>query len=246
MADRIEVHYELTREDFLAVNEACLREGAAWSEALARHRRAMRRQALWAAPFCVAGGALLIGRAEDTQGMYAVGGALGAGLAGLMYFALPRLDTVDKQKRAVSRRVERFDWSPYIGTVTVAADDAGVHIRSPDREFQLSWRAVAPSAVADYVLLGHAGNDATIVPFRAFESPDAARAFLAQALRWREAAQVPHAERLATYLADRDDIVCPRCGYNLRGVRIEACPECGSPLRLDELTDPGRRGRSTG
>ena len=34
------------------------------------------------------------------------------------------------------------------------------------------------------------------------------------------------AELLRAYLAGRD-IPCPGCGYNLRGLTIQTCPECG-------------------
>lgn len=44
------------------------------------------------------------------------------------------------------------------------------------------------------------------------------------------------ADELRVYLAERD-APCPRCGYNLRGVTAEACPECGCPLAIG-LSDP--------
>ena len=33
---------------------------------------------------------------------------------------------------------------------------------------------------------------------------------------------------LAAYLAERD-VPCPACGYNLRGLKAQACPECTQP-----------------
>lgn len=36
---------------------------------------------------------------------------------------------------------------------------------------------------------------------------------------------------LVSFLASRD-VPCPACGYNLRGVRDPACPECREPLEL--------------
>jgi len=43
---------------------------------------------------------------------------------------------------------------------------------------------------------------------------------------------------LADFLADRDE-PCPSCGYNLRGLKRPACPECGAGLTLRvNLTDP--------
>ena len=36
---------------------------------------------------------------------------------------------------------------------------------------------------------------------------------------------------LRDYLA-RHDCPCPACAYNLRGIRLDRCPECGMPLHL--------------
>lgn len=52
------------------------------------------------------------------------------------------------------------------------------------------------------------------------------------------------AELLRAYLAGRD-VRCQGCGYNLRGLAGEACPECSSPLSLTIQTDePFRRWRA--
>lgn len=42
-------------------------------------------------------------------------------------------------------------------------------------------------------------------------------------------------------LADRD-AACPRCGYNLRGLKGERCPECGEPVSLESLENRIPRG----
>jgi hypothetical protein len=48
---------------------------------------------------------------------------------------------------------------------------------------------------------------------------------------------------LREYLADRD-AACPGCGYNLRAVTGETCPECGKPLALSlDTPDPLARRR---
>lgn len=36
---------------------------------------------------------------------------------------------------------------------------------------------------------------------------------------------------LQIFLADRD-VPCPACGYNIRQLQKDTCPECGRPLRL--------------
>lgn len=43
---------------------------------------------------------------------------------------------------------------------------------------------------------------------------------------------------LAEFLADRDE-PCPSCGYNLRGLTRDVCPECREPLALGvQLAEP--------
>ncbi|MBY0263560.1 MAG: hypothetical protein K2Q20_14535 [Phycisphaerales bacterium] len=41
-------------------------------------------------------------------------------------------------------------------------------------------------------------------------------------------------DELREYLADHD-VSCVKCGYNLRGLRGDACPECGGPVVGAEL-----------
>jgi len=38
-----------------------------------------------------------------------------------------------------------------------------------------------------------------------------------------------------------DDVVCPMCEYNLRGLAEPRCPECGYPFEWPEILDPNRR-----
>lgn len=46
---------------------------------------------------------------------------------------------------------------------------------------------------------------------------------------------------LRAFLADRD-VACPLCGYNLRGLTSDGCPECGQRLTLSvALAEPRQR-----
>lgn len=237
MPERIDLTYEVTRADWLAVNEARMRESPAWDDAKARYRRTMRKQALWLSPLVIAGAAVLVGRDQGTGEMYLAGAGLGACFAAFLFFALPRLDTVENAKKAQFAQLQRADFSAYTGTTTLAVDELGVHVRSPSRELKLSWQTVSPAGAGGFAILRHGGQDGTIIPPRAFASQEAAAEFLDTARRWWQAAQLPHAERLARYLADRD-LPCPKCKYNLRGVRSEKCPECGAALNLESLAGP--------
>jgi hypothetical protein len=48
------------------------------------------------------------------------------------------------------------------------------------------------------------------------------------------AAAAPTPGELGAFLAARD-VPCPGCGYNLRGNTTSSCPECGTPLVLEDL-----------
>jgi hypothetical protein len=48
----------------------------------------------------------------------------------------------------------------------------------------------------------------------------------------------PGTELVCAFLADQD-VACPKCGYNLRGVGEPTCPECGREIEL-ALASPGR------
>ena len=43
------------------------------------------------------------------------------------------------------------------------------------------------------------------------------------------------------WAAQQEDLACPLCEYNLRGLREPRCPECGHRFIWAELTDPARR-----
>jgi len=56
---------------------------------------------------------------------------------------------------------------------------------------------------------------------------------LATVMVWRET----NAERTVRLAggSDADSVVCPMCGYDMRGVRMAQCPECGVEFTLGQL-----------
>ena len=46
---------------------------------------------------------------------------------------------------------------------------------------------------------------------------------------------------LTSVTSTTEDLFCPICGYNLRGVRDPRCPECGFSFTWEDMRDPRRR-----
>jgi hypothetical protein len=247
MGDVIEVSCEVTRDDWVRVNETLVRESPAWAEAAAEQTRAARRQAVRASPLAVAFGVVVIGRAfgGGREGAM-VGGAIGAAFAAFLLWALPRVDFLGKQKREALARVRAADVSDFVGPTTVAVSPEGVVVRARGREMTLGWSVASVASVGGtqgdgaYVLVQYAQGGGAIVPRRAFASDEAMAAFVERAQAWWRAGQVPAGQRLKRYLADLD-VARPTCGYGLRGVGGEWCPECGRKLVLEEFV--AREGR---
>jgi hypothetical protein len=118
--------------------------------------------------------------------------------------------------------------------MSVKVDADGVYIKTPSREMKLSWRLVSVHRISGYVLISHRPPDGTIIPEKAFGGAPEATQFVEQATAWWREGQLPAAQRLARYLADRD-AKCPRCAYNLRGLASDRCPECGETFSVESL-----------
>lgn len=236
MLDRIELRYELTRDDWLAINDACLRESPEWTRAASDYRRNTRRQVLYMSPILILLGAFLVQR---SAGSYLTGAGLGLAFATFLYFALPRVNAVDKAKQRARAQIEKMDFTAFSGPHVVEMDEHGVVVHSAGRDMRLSWQVAAPTHAGRYIVLEGGGASAIAIPLRAFESDPAGAEMFTSMTRWWQMAQLPHAERLARYLASRNDLVCPACKYSLRGAVSEKCPECGRELRLEEFTGTG-------
>jgi hypothetical protein len=226
----LEITTDVTRDDWLAANQTLLQEGPYWQEAARRYQRTVFWQSLWMVPVFSATFAWMLWHATTPR--VAVG--LTCASAVLVVLGLSRVDVVARTKAKALDQLRRVDLSAYVGRISVSMDESGVRTREPSRELKLAWTAVTPHDVGDYLMFAHGGSDATIIPKHAFPSPEAAAAFYQQAVAWWRAGQLPPAERLARYLADRD-VACPRCTYNLRGLRAQSCPECGEALTVERL-----------
>src|SRR5215218_3262748 len=92
MGHRFELSFDLTRDDWIAANEALHRLSPHWDAAAREYRKSATRQLLWVSPLIVVAAALFIGRGSATRGMYVEGAVVGVVFAGLMVWGIPRID----------------------------------------------------------------------------------------------------------------------------------------------------------
>lgn len=243
MPDSRELSFELTRDDWLAVGLAAAKTVSGQPIVSARdHRNAMlQKSALLSLP----AGAILMyvwisAFYPPKPLMIAAGVMLWLALSAAIFAANLRTKPKHLDMGMYESAIQRMDLSPYTGQHTVCIDQWGLHVRSPLQDTSTSWQLIQPAMCGGYITFHNASFYAAIIPPRAFPDPALAAEFLSLASQWHAAAQLPHAERLARYFADRDDALCPACSYNLRGVTTSTCPECGLHLSLDHFLRPRR------
>lgn len=247
MAESCEVSFELTRDDWIAVGRAAAASTAAQPRLTPdAHRSAMLQKS---AVISLSLGALVaIGLMDQAHEVLSVIAAvivwLGLSAAIFAFFLRTKPKPVDTS--AYERTVQRMELSPFTGPHTVSIDHWGLHVRSNLQDTSTSWQLVQPTMCGEYITFHNAGFYLVIIPPLAFIDANYAFRFFRLAREWHTAAQLPHAERLAHYLADRDDALCLRCRYNLRGVATGTCPECGRQLSLDEFIRGHRPPRTDG
>ncbi len=82
----------------------------------------------------------------------------------------------------------------------------------------------------DLILLYTVTGTAFVIPVRAFASATAAGEFVTRARTHLDASGgSPRMRELRSFLAERD-APCPECGYGLRGLTGDRCPECGTQV----------------
>lgn len=234
MQAQYEFSFDITKDDVIEFSKALMPLEPAWAEAQKKHERSMRLQALCCAPFIIGGTSLLIAQGSSTQGMHLEGAGIGVVFAAFLYFALPRLNEIQKSQKNRIEQISEMDLSAYMGKRTVTMDENGVFLQSPEAESRISWRLVTPTIVSTFFVLYDESEPISYLPSRCFASTSTRDELLEQAKQWHQAAQLPHALRLERYLADRD-LPCPKCKYNLRGMNGEICPECGVSIQLETL-----------
>jgi hypothetical protein len=235
MPPRFELTFDITQAELAAANEAAMRVQPEWERARKLARRSVRNFAIFGVPAAVFLVAAFVGRGSGTRGMYLEGGRGGLLIGGMIAFGLSRLDPVGQEIERTAKRLRAADFSADAGPKTVVIEEHGFQLTSSAGSLKAAWTNAWPSRLGGFLYINTTAGGMAVIPTRVFASEAEATACHEAATGWWKAAQVPHAQRLEQYLADRD-LPCPRCTYPLRALRGEACPECGEPIRLERLT----------
>lgn len=118
-------------------------------------------------------------------------------------------------------------------SVTVSVLPDGYTAEFADRSRTIKWSGISQIVRFDrWIVICHAdGRDADPIPASAFASnADADMWFLHASGLVESSGNGPDAR--ARVAIDQGPVRCGKCGYNLVGVRIAKCPECG--IRLSE------------
>ena len=130
----------------------------------------------------------------------------------------------------------------YQGWKRVSMTADGLECESGDLRWHMRWRGVLQiSETGSFVRFGSPSQAvALLIPKRVFPSPNAAAEFVRAAQKLHAAAPKGPVERLREFLATRD-AACSGCGYNLRGLQSDRCPECAAHLSIDQFEPATRR-----
>ena len=232
---KYDLQFELTRADWLAVNERLIDVGPSLEQISADARRAQFPKLILGAPLIALLFAFLISKISNGGITFLEGLAIGVAAAIMITWGVSRINYTDVAKKRAREQVKRMDFSGWTGRVTFRAERSGVEIVMPTKSMTLAWTAVDPTEVGSYVLLRVSGGGGVIVPKSHFSTAEDAARFFQDLRAWWTEGQLTEPQRIARYLVDRD-VACPHCGYNLRGIITDQCPECGSHLTIAALT----------
>ncbi len=238
----IEVTYTLTPEDVVAFSTIALKGLPEYRTGRRRSIR-MQRQALLTVGLLVC--AALYGAWQLMSS-----GSSGASvplvtLAVVLFLSFARLanpkwydQASTELARSAASRGE-LDWIR--GEYRLSVDSSGVASSGPHGEGRTKWsgveRVLRDESFTGIVLRS---GIAHIVPARAFSDRAEAERFFElcdDLLR----AHGAHPASLATEYLDERDALCASCSYNLRGMKVDRCPECGELIDINELKERERR-----
>lgn len=235
-ARHIEIAYSLTPED---ATELLLESSKHLPDHVHARRRVMgvQRQTIISAGLialcCLYGSWRLL-----TSGHTFTGSSLLV-LAALQFMIFARFARPSWYERETAQQLHgalsRGDYEWIRGDYRLIVNSAGVRSIGPYGEMHTRWAGIDRILRNEQlIMIILRSRLAHIVPCRSFSDRAEFERFfaLSNALQ-REYGQHPIAI-CARYLADRD-APCVSCGYNLRNVQFDRCPECGELIDINEL-----------
>ncbi len=117
-----------------------------------------------------------------------------------------------------------------MGPSRVRVDDAGYYCDRPLGDSLRRWPGILGCTSTErFILITTLDLSALGIPRRAFRDAAHFDEFERAVQGWIARGGAGAVGRVTAYLKDHD-LPCPGCGYNLRGVQIMTCPECGLSL----------------
>ncbi|MEX2218812.1 MAG: YcxB family protein [Phycisphaerales bacterium] len=239
----VSLAFDLTEGDLLALYRA-----AGDTDPLFRHQMdGLRRRYRNSLAFAILlSAAFVLGLATNTLGMASVDRpalavVMAAALAGAWL-------TFDQHRRALrlilsgeqARLYVLSDAARYfLGPHRVTIGPGGASLSTRHHDITQRWSGIAEvRETADGVYIIRRDRHCFIIPKRLFASPAEADSVARRARRWLDAAGEGDAARMRALLA-WNDVPCPACRYNLRGLTEPRCPECGLVLGPEVLRGLG-------
>ena len=135
----------------------------------------------------------------------------------------------------IDRAMEHFALDQLIGEWVVTLTAQGVSVTAPAYAEQRSWPSIAVfSNATDFVTITYNDQHGVFIPMRAFASPAAASHFVTTGNSGLWYADQGLPRRVIRWLSS-NNLPCPKCKYNLRGITDMRCPECGRTLEYADV-----------
>ncbi|MFM9995442.1 MAG: YcxB family protein [Phycisphaerales bacterium] len=242
MPDSHDIEFEFTREDYIRYALEGMRpeRSPEWAR-FYRRRRGMLAAAIGST--AVYGTALATnfnGAIDPGNGVVL---ALGGGVAYFWWWTHRAFNAnaPGAIAQALRAAADSADGRRTIGVHRVRLTPSEMQWESKGVRWASPWaQIVSVNDIGSFVLIMAHQNGGIVIPKRVLGTDEATTSFVAAARRLHAAAPAGPVELLGDFLANRD-LACPSCGYSLRGLRTDRCPECATHLSVELLTAPSRR-----
>lgn len=234
---RFEFRYDLSAQDVEVATRWSVTSGPRTREYTEERRRAGLSLLVLAA-VCFGAGALLILLNLPARGplspaaTFAVSAVAGAGLGLLVLYGLFFRPSASRRilENAIRRTIARESAQSMLGPCLARIDERGCYFDRPLGDGVRRWAGVLECIPTDAMIYFVTLDQSVYgVPARVFDDQAHQDRFLAAVRRWIDELGPAATGRVTAFLRNHD-LPCPACRYNLRGVTVMTCPECGESL----------------